>query len=86
MVSISNKTWILDLLGVGADINAQIEPTIILKLIEWDLDKPPGFIPLHLAASYGSEWMTRLLLERGAHFNIKDGKGNTPLNVAVVRR
>lgn len=85
-VSVSNKTWILDLLGAGADINAQIEPAVISKSIEWDLDKTPGSTPLHLAASCGSEWMTRLLLERGACFDIRDGKGNTPLDIAVVRR
>ena len=85
-VLVSNKTWILDLLGAGADINAQIEPTVTSKSVEWELDKTPGFTPLHLAASCGSEWMTRLLLERGARFDIKDGKGNTPLDIAVLRR
>src|SRR5204863_184365 len=85
-VRVSNKTWIVDLLEAGADINAQIEPTVAINSTEWDLNGTPGSTPLHLAASYGSEWMTRLLLERGARFDIKDGMRNTPLDVAVVQR
>jgi hypothetical protein len=42
--------------------------------------------PLHVAASCGSEWMTRLLLERGACFDIRDSRRNTPLDIAIVRR
>jgi len=85
-VSVSNKKWIVDLLDARADINAQIEPTVISESIKWDADKEPGFTPLHVAALCGSEWMTRLLLERGARSDIRDGRGNTPLDVAIVRR
>ncbi|KAH8719431.1 hypothetical protein GQ44DRAFT_808784 [Phaeosphaeriaceae sp. PMI808] len=85
-VAVSNKIWIVDLLDAGADINAQITPTVVSKATDGSRDMTPGFTPLHVAASRGSEWMTRLLLERGSKFDLRDSRGHTALDVAVARR
>jgi hypothetical protein len=45
-----------------------------------------GYTAVHQAAFLGSENMTRLLLERGADFNIKDKTGRTPLDVACDKQ
>ncbi len=84
-ISVSNKIWILDLLDAGADINAQITPAVTSKAMQASKNTEPGFTPLHVAASCGSEWMTRLLLKRGARFDIKDSKGYTALDDAIAR-
>jgi ankyrin repeat protein len=42
--------------------------------------------PLHSAARYGAVSAARLLLDRGADYNVKDEKENTPLHLASIFR
>lgn len=42
-----------------------------------------GFTPLHVAASTGDPREIKLLLEHGANPNARDGKGVTPLHLAI---
>ena len=44
------------------------------------------FMPLHFAASIGSEYLCNHLLQNGANMNAKDKDGWTPLHTAVRSR
>ena len=91
-LSAENRDIVRELLDNGANINDIITPTV-----SCDINRGPtnqgaydnlqvGFTALHQAAFLGSENMTRLLLERGADFNIKDKTGMTPLDVACDKQ
>ncbi len=46
-------------------------------------DYSSGETALHIVAKRGDATYTRFLLQKGANPNLRDGKGNTPLMVAV---
>lgn len=71
-VSIGDKVEVAHLLAEGADVN---------KLGE------DGWSALHAAASTGHGGMVRLLIEKGANFDLRGGPlGRTPLEMALQSR
>lgn len=91
-VSTENRDIVRVLLDEGANINDVIKPTVSFEINRgpgnqgaFD-DLQAGFTALHQAAFLGSENMTRLLLEKGADFNVKDNIDRTPLDVACEKR
>jgi cytohesin len=75
------------LLNNGADINSKTESLVpagvnIYSLLAAAYPSADIF-PLHLAAQSGSPDAVRVLLKHGVDINVKDGKGQTPIDWAV---
>jgi len=72
----ANQDGICHLLDLGVPVTALYEGDGY-----WDI--APGSTSLHVAAWRAWHDALRLLLERGAPVNVRDGKGRTPLALAV---
>ena len=57
---------------------------LIKKRAPLDIQHESGGTPLHLAAFWGHEAVTKVLLEAGAKTEIKNDKGRTALDVAAL--
>jgi ankyrin repeat protein len=73
----ANTNGIRQLLDLGVDVAARDQ--------EGDafFDSPPGGTALHAAAWRARHETLRFLIERGAPIDVLDGKGRTPLSLAV---
>jgi ankyrin repeat protein len=69
------------LLRHGADPNIKTNPGVETGAFMRDC-RTKGETPLHRAAAFGSEEIIQLLLDAGAHRDIKDMHGDSPLSWA----
>ncbi|HTE27877.1 ankyrin repeat domain-containing protein [Flavitalea sp.] len=72
-----NAPGVKQLLDIGIDENT--------PYLHGDgyFDIPQGSLAIHVAAWLGRPYMVKLLIEHGAHIDIPDGNGQTPLALAV---
>lgn len=75
--SVGNTNGVRHLLGIGIDVGAPFKEGDVY----WDVAKDST--ALHTAAWRGRHATVKLLIERGAPVEIPDGKGRTPLALAV---
>ncbi len=74
---IGNTVGVRNLLDLGADVKALDEEGDAY----WDIAR--NSMALHVAAWRARHSTVKLLIERGAHVDVPDGKGRTPLALAV---
>ena len=74
---IGNTDGVRHLLDLGADVNSLDEEGDVY----WDL--APNSTALHVAAWRARHSTVKFLIERGAPVDVQDGKGRTPLALAV---
>jgi ankyrin repeat protein len=72
-----NGPGVKQLIDIGIDVNT--------SWLHGDgyFEIPQGSLPIHVAAWLGRPYMVKLLIEHGAHIDIPDGNGLTPLALAV---
>lgn len=73
---VGNTDGVRHLLDLGVDVDALYGGDGY-----WDV--APGSTALHVAAWRASHTTVRLLLERGARVDVRDGRGRSPLTLAV---
>jgi len=70
-------TWLLS--GGGGIISGS-------AVVDINCTTNNGWTPLHLASYSGSTELVQVMLGNGAEVNIKDGEGDTPLDLAIWGR
>jgi ankyrin repeat protein len=72
-----NASGVIQLLDNGIDVNG--------PYLQGDgyFGIPPGSLAIHVAAWLGRAYMVNLLIERGAHIDLADKNGFTPLALAI---